>query len=477
MDENKAFWELSPSERRAPDPNRGNILPINGKAPQWVVDTYNALTLPKDTLQGYEPTVGDATNFALGVGGGGLTASSIKPIEADLGMFLGRKAKGANLEKLSKAYTMTSQGVPREEIWKQTGWWQKPDGEWSWEISDDNFDLTSQAWKELEDSIGKQSYEDSYGWTSVGTSNGPTGSISGDVQNITEHPELYKNYQTNPTPQEYQDFTPQQKEDFVSGKSDILNLGNAIVESGEGVNYGGSYNPSSGNINVRGVDRDTIRSVFLHELQHGVQNVEKWKGQGSNPEITSHMYNSLVKQAPENWKTYDKLNNEMLENIKIRTNIEDRLKDLQKEYNKSASKWFSKGTKNLKPEIEGLQNQLSWSEKAFDELYSKATSLKDSSPEVDEFESVVEDFNNVFGFDSFNRYTREEGEMIANLTAARRDLTESERIAIPPWEMLGKKFHSGQGVVKELPPENGAWTESEYSNFMRRRVKKHDNKT
>ena len=125
--------ELEAAKRRQPDPNRGQILPLyEGKTgvelawPQFMVDMYNSVTLPRDTLQGYKPTISDATNFASGVASGGVGGSAIFPAEADVGMFLGRKAKGADLIRLAKAHQMEYDGASREDIWKETGWWQKP---------------------------------------------------------------------------------------------------------------------------------------------------------------------------------------------------------------------------------------------------------------------------------------------------------------------------------------------------------------
>lgn len=56
--------------------------------------------------------------------------------KAALGMFGGRLAATADKAMLRQAEEMAAQGVPREEIWKATGWFQGVDGKWRFEIDD-----------------------------------------------------------------------------------------------------------------------------------------------------------------------------------------------------------------------------------------------------------------------------------------------------------------------------------------------------
>lgn len=51
-------------------------------------------------------------------------------------LFAGPNAQTADLSELSAAMTMTDAGTPREEVWRQTGWWQNPAGQWRFEIND-----------------------------------------------------------------------------------------------------------------------------------------------------------------------------------------------------------------------------------------------------------------------------------------------------------------------------------------------------
>lgn len=56
-----------------------------------------------------------------------------------LAMFLGPAAKTADLKALVRAQTRTAAGVPREQVWKEDGWFKGPDGKWRFEIDDSSF--------------------------------------------------------------------------------------------------------------------------------------------------------------------------------------------------------------------------------------------------------------------------------------------------------------------------------------------------
>ena len=81
---------------------RGSILPfrettsgeLEWAMPQWMLDAYHAITLPKDVLDGHQPTTADIVNFGLTVGTGGVTASATGIIpEGAIGTFSGGKPK------------------------------------------------------------------------------------------------------------------------------------------------------------------------------------------------------------------------------------------------------------------------------------------------------------------------------------------------------------------------------------------------
>jgi hypothetical protein len=93
--------EIAAKKAREVDEQRGTILPfrkdeegLHWAMPQWMIDAKNALTLPRDTLEGYEPTHEDIINFGLTVGVGGVTGSAAGMVpEGAIGTFSGGKPK------------------------------------------------------------------------------------------------------------------------------------------------------------------------------------------------------------------------------------------------------------------------------------------------------------------------------------------------------------------------------------------------
>lgn len=87
-----------------------------------------------DTMVSGQGTYGDVLGAASGVGGAAYTFGR-KPADNALGMFLNKNSKGADLQELNRAISWETQGVPREDIWRDTGW-GKLNGEWLSEIDD-----------------------------------------------------------------------------------------------------------------------------------------------------------------------------------------------------------------------------------------------------------------------------------------------------------------------------------------------------
>ncbi len=56
-----------------------------------------------------------------------------------LAMFLGPRARIADRAALARAQQKTAAGVPREQVWKEDGWFHGPDGKWRFEIDDSGF--------------------------------------------------------------------------------------------------------------------------------------------------------------------------------------------------------------------------------------------------------------------------------------------------------------------------------------------------
>lgn len=100
---------------------------MSGETPIFDVDLETGRLLPS------QRAIGESTNLAgnLMIGGGLIT----KP-EGSAGIFAGRTAKTADQAALARAEEMASKGASREQIWKDTGWFQGKDGKWRFEISD-----------------------------------------------------------------------------------------------------------------------------------------------------------------------------------------------------------------------------------------------------------------------------------------------------------------------------------------------------
>lgn len=66
-------------------------------------------------------------------------ASEMLDKGSTLAMFLGPAAKTADLKALARAQQKTAVGVPREQVWRDEGWFQGPDGKWRFEVDDSAF--------------------------------------------------------------------------------------------------------------------------------------------------------------------------------------------------------------------------------------------------------------------------------------------------------------------------------------------------
>jgi hypothetical protein len=97
---------------------------------------------PQTISTDYDPrraAIEHSLGAALGLVGPGMAKTLAFPAEASsagLGIFAGRNARTANLEKLAAAEQMHAAGIPGEQIRQQTGWMRGADDQWRYEISD-----------------------------------------------------------------------------------------------------------------------------------------------------------------------------------------------------------------------------------------------------------------------------------------------------------------------------------------------------
>lgn len=113
--------------------NTIGALAVGGK--KLIDGAIDAVTLPGRVVRGeaQPDDVGENTNFATSLMGGGTLAG--RPANS-VGIFAGRTAKTADLEALRRAKSADKQGVPREDIWTNEGWFKGTDGKWRFEIDD-----------------------------------------------------------------------------------------------------------------------------------------------------------------------------------------------------------------------------------------------------------------------------------------------------------------------------------------------------
>lgn len=148
--------------------------------------------------------------------------------------FGGPMAKTADTAAMARALQMHGQGVPKEKIWDETGWFKGPEGKWKFEIDD-----SAAKW----------------------ATNFPESKLA-KVGELIDHQNLDAAY------------------------PDVMGISSAVERS---PSLNGSYSPSDAlrygreSIAVSAPDRQVAKSGFLHELQHAIQRREDF-ATGGNPE-------------------------------------------------------------------------------------------------------------------------------------------------------------------------------------------------
>lgn len=153
-----------------------------------------------------------------------------------LGMFAGRRAKTADLNKMKMAEKMLDDGIDRADVWRETGWMRGPDGKMRFEIDDSGSALTARG-------SGDTAFDAS--------------------EDLLNHQNLYDAY-----PDTRRTLTQFESGNQLSGS----------YTPGENRSHLGLFDLDE-KIKVSGPDR---QSTALHELQHAVQNREGFST-GGNP--------------------------------------------------------------------------------------------------------------------------------------------------------------------------------------------------
>jgi hypothetical protein len=214
--------------------------------PQGLLDaiggTFLGIDAPAAAYQGVIPSE-DMTSEGFGtaavsMGFGGLLGSA--PQDA-VGMFAGRRARTADLSALRRAERMSEQGASRDDIFRETGWFQGSDDQWRFEIDDTPSHMRPEA-----------------------------SALAGERISLGE------GFSHMPLRHAYPDlFDPT-----------LLDYRYDVGSTAARFKMGERGFPAS--VEVRGpqeADMRDARLSTLHELQHAVQSIEGWRN-GGNTALT-----------------------------------------------------------------------------------------------------------------------------------------------------------------------------------------------
>jgi hypothetical protein len=252
---------------------------VKAAVPQVVQDLARALSAPKRAMRGdFDPNspqgVEEANNLGLGLLGVGLARGGKQPA-GQLNILIGESAKTADKKALAAAKQMAASGAPREAIHKATGWWQGPDGKWRFEIDDSQAAFRGE-FGSMRPRIGEQG-------------DMPLGAVF-------NHADLYRAYP-----------------DILSKvRTDVKQLPDWMPSAATR----GMMQPQSrsghARIDVRAQGEERAREILLHELQHWVQDREKFSPGGTPGDAKSALQQAVPEEVAKKLalSTYKKLRGE-----------------------------------------------------------------------------------------------------------------------------------------------------------------------
>ena len=171
-----------------------------------------------------------------------------RPQEGVRFTFGGPMALTADKAKLAQAQKMAADGLSRDEIWKQTGWFQGVDGKWRFEIDDSNFNLRQNILEQHQNSrIGS--------------------TLTVGLTDAIDAPDLLSAY----------------------------NLGDTTLDLSRLSKGGiGGFDRAKNSIELMAApDADIMRRGLLHEVQHLIQQKEGFTGGGDPSKLGADKYKRL----------------------------------------------------------------------------------------------------------------------------------------------------------------------------------------
>ena len=272
-----------------------------------------AATAPRRALEGGDGvTPADALNLAGLLQLGGAASMGRGAFEYDptvSRIFAGPKAKTANLNALSKAKRMSAAGTNADDIWSQTGWFKLPDGQWRFEMMDQDIglrrpgdaaqiglDMRQQA-KDIRAGI-KQRNADLKTQPDLfpQTLRKAHGLLAREADALERSAGGNYGPEWNPETLGQRATYALTDSDLQRAYPELMNETIVRTEQNMGSALGG-YTEGLDRLDLapsariaqaqNAIDRDP-RSILLHELQHGVQGVEGF-ARGSNPSAAAEL--------------------------------------------------------------------------------------------------------------------------------------------------------------------------------------------
>ena len=171
--------------------------------------------------------------------------------------FAGQQAATADTMALATAQQRLEAGEDAETVRQETGWHKGADGKWRFEISDADAKY-----------IGKEAMEQA-------AENDPYKMAEMRLEEVLDHPALFAAY---------------------PGLRDVSVAYEASSAADGDLYYGANYNAEDNVITIgNGLDEATQLSALLHEIQHGIQNIEGF-ATGGNEDSRSDVMQAVSQQ-------------------------------------------------------------------------------------------------------------------------------------------------------------------------------------
>jgi len=208
------------------------------------------------TALGFTPVVGDIMSGYDAVqaarqgnyGEAALNAIGLLPFVPSLaGVFVGRGSKTWNQTMNDLARQMETQGANAEQIWEKTGNFRSPDGNWRQEVSD-----------------AAAKFRTNFDASAPSKANNYVGKIEGPIGGMYTHPELYAAY----------------PDLLRTDRMMVLKQPDWLPDSVQSGSYARNPSGSKGVTEIRAKTEPRALDSTTHELQHAIQEREKFQGGG-----------------------------------------------------------------------------------------------------------------------------------------------------------------------------------------------------